>query len=93
MAVRVLAYTARLYQDLLRVRSDPLPPVLPIVLYHGAERWTASEEVAGLAASCGEFLAPIARVVRVRAPRASAGGVEVAPGGPKRNNAANGQGT
>ena len=58
MAVRILAYTALLYQDLLRTSSDPLPPVLPIVLHHGRERWTAAEDVAGLAASPGEFLAP-----------------------------------
>ena len=58
MAARMLAYTALLYQDLLRTSSDPLPPVLPIVLHHGRERWTAAEDVAGLAASPGEFLAP-----------------------------------
>ena len=38
MAVRILAYTALLYQDLLRARIEPLPPVLPLVLYHGAGR-------------------------------------------------------
>ena len=53
-----LAYTALLYQDLLRTNSGPLPPVLPVVLHHGRERWTAPEDVAGLAASAGEFLAP-----------------------------------
>lgn len=58
MAVRILAYTALLFQDLLRTSSDPLPPVLPIVLHHGRERWTAAEDVAGLAAAPGEFLAP-----------------------------------
>ena len=58
MAVRILAYTALLYQDLLRTSSDPLPPVLPIVLHHGRERWTAAQDVAGLAGSPGEFLAP-----------------------------------
>ena len=58
MAVRVLAYSALLYQDLLRTGAEPLPPVLPIVLHHGPERWTASADVAGLAAPSGEFLAP-----------------------------------
>ena len=58
MAVRILAYTALLYQDLLRTSSELLPPVLPIVLHHGRERWTAAEDVAGLATSPGEFLAP-----------------------------------
>ena len=57
-AVRMLVYTALLYQDLLRTSADPLPPVLPIVLHRGRERWTAPEDVAGLAASPGEFLAP-----------------------------------
>ena len=58
MAVRILAYTALLYQDLLRTSTDPLPPVLPVVLHHGRERWTAPEDVAGLAAPPGAFLAP-----------------------------------
>ena len=58
MAVRVLAYSALLYQDLLRASAEPLPPVLPIVLHHGPGRWTASVDVAGLAAPSGEFLAP-----------------------------------
>ena len=38
MAVRVLTYTALLYQDLLRTSTEPLPPVLPIVLHHGPGR-------------------------------------------------------
>ena len=58
MAVRVLAYTALLYQDLLRASAAPLPPVLPIVLHHGPGRWTAATEVAELAAPSGAFLAP-----------------------------------
>ena len=58
MAVRVLAYSALLYQDLLRAGTEPLPPVLPIVLHHGSGRWTASVDVAGLTAPSGEFLAP-----------------------------------
>ena len=58
MAVRVLSYTALLYQDLLRTRTEPLPPVLPIVLHHGPGRWTAAMDVAGLAAPSGAFLAP-----------------------------------
>jgi len=58
MAVRVLSYTALLYQDLLRTSTEPLPPVLPIVLHHGPGRWTAAVDVAGLAAPSGAFLAP-----------------------------------
>ena len=59
MAVRMLAYTALLHQDLLRAApAGALPPVLPIVLYHGRKRWSAPEEMAGLAAPCGEHRAP-----------------------------------
>ena len=57
-AVRFLAYTVLLHQDLLRTSSDPLPPVLPIVLHHGRKRWTAAEDVAGFAVPPGVFLAP-----------------------------------
>ena len=58
MAVRVLAYSALLYEDLLRSSAEPLPPVLPIVLHHGPGRWTAATEVSALAAPSGAFLAP-----------------------------------
>ena len=59
MAVRILAYSALLYQDLLRVApSEPLPSVLPLVLYHGAGRWAAPAEVAGLCAAPGEHFSP-----------------------------------
>lgn len=42
MAVRVLAYVALLYQDLIKSRSfwyTRLPPVFPIVMYNGRRRW------------------------------------------------------
>ena len=58
-AVRVLAYSALLYQDLLRASAEPLPPVLPVVLHHGPGRWTAATEVSELAAPSGAFLAPV----------------------------------
>lgn len=52
MAVRVMAYEALLYQDLIRQKaltsSGKLPPVLPIVLYNGEKRWTAAQNVADL---------------------------------------------
>ena len=55
MAVRLLAYTALLYQKLiaegvLRERSA-LPPVLPVVIYNGRRPWTAPVDVAELIAS------------------------------------------
>lgn len=52
MAVRVMAYEALLYQDLIRQKAftpaGTLPPVLPIVLYNGDQRWTAAQNVADL---------------------------------------------
>ncbi|MGN7613587.1 Rpn family recombination-promoting nuclease/putative transposase [Magnetococcales bacterium HHB-1] len=46
MTVRINGYVSLLYQDLIKSgyikRGDQLPPVLPIVLYNGAARWTAS---------------------------------------------------
>ena len=41
-----------------RVKPDPLPPILPIVLHHGTKRWWARQDVAGLCAPAGEDLAP-----------------------------------
>ena len=51
MAVRMLTYTALLYQKLiadgvLRERSV-LPPVLPVVIYNGRRPWTPGRRVAG----------------------------------------------
>ena len=37
--------------------SEPLPSVLPIVLYHGKAQWTAKEDMAGLCAAPAEGLA------------------------------------
>lgn len=47
MAVRIQTYLGLLYQDLIRAeqlsRDGRLPPVLPIVLYNGAQVWSAHE--------------------------------------------------
>ena len=52
MAVRVLAYVALLYQDLIRARKvsldEGLPAVLPVVLHNGSTRWHAAEDVSSL---------------------------------------------
>ena len=50
MAVRLLGYTALLYQDLIagrRLAADgQLPLVLPVVLYNGERGWWASRDLA-----------------------------------------------
>ena len=49
MAVRIQTYIGLLYQDLIRAEqlsaSGRLPPVLPIVLYNGAQVWNAAESL------------------------------------------------
>jgi len=46
MAVRIQTYLEFLYQDLIRTQQlsqrGRLPPVLPIVLYNGADPWNAA---------------------------------------------------
>jgi predicted transposase YdaD len=55
MAVRILAYVALLYQDLIRAGQlggdGTLPPVLPIVLYNGSRRWDATDALEPLFAN------------------------------------------
>ena len=51
MALRLLAYVALLYQDLIKsgqIRGGKLPPVFPLVLYNGERPWRAAREVAEL---------------------------------------------
>ena len=60
MAVRMLVYVGLLYQDLIR-RGElgpdgELPPVLPVVLYNGASRWTAADDAARLVEPVNEGL-------------------------------------
>ena len=61
MAVRALVYNGLLYQDLIRrgALDDAglLPPVLPIVLCNGQDRWSAPVEARDLIAPMGEALA------------------------------------
>ena len=62
MAVRMLAYTALLYQRLIADRAlsehDALPPVLPVVIYNGRRPWTAAVDVSELVAPSDPVLAP-----------------------------------
>ena len=62
MALRMLTYSALLYQRLdadgvLR-EHGALPPVLPVVFYNGRPRWTAPVEMRDLIAEVSEELAP-----------------------------------
>ncbi len=52
MAVRLMTYIGLLYQDLIKQqklgKKHKLPPVFPIVLYNGEDRWTAATELSTL---------------------------------------------
>ncbi len=52
MAVRIMAYVALLYQDLIAQEQVPtdgqLPPVLPLVLYNGRRPWQAPCDISDL---------------------------------------------
>ena len=62
MAVRILAYTALLYQDLIRAgvvaRGASLPPVFPMVLYSGQPPWHAARDVAEMIHDLPDALLP-----------------------------------
>ncbi len=49
MPLRMLHYVACFYQHLLKTKvttpAQGLPPILPIVLYNGFERWSAAEDI------------------------------------------------
>jgi hypothetical protein len=52
MALRMMVYIGLLYQDLIKrkevLADGRLPPILPIVLYNGNQRWTSVTDVAEL---------------------------------------------
>jgi len=52
MAVRLMTYIGLLYQDLIRtdalLDNGKLPPVLPLVLYNGKQRWSSTTSVQDL---------------------------------------------
>ncbi len=60
MSVRLLAYVALLWQDLIKqgqtTKDGRLPAVLPIVLYNGDQPWTAPTELRELLAPAPTFL-------------------------------------
>ncbi len=61
MALRILTYTGLLYEELVRNRAvaagEPLPAVLPVVLYNGARPWRAARGMGELIATVGPELA------------------------------------
>lgn len=63
MALRMQVYVGLLCQDLVKRRElgpqGKLPPVLPIVLYHGAAPWRASADLAELLLTPPPGLAPL----------------------------------
>ena len=66
MAVRILAYTALLWQDLIKSgairEGEALPPVFPMVIYNGRSPWTAARDVV-------ELLAPVSGPLERYQPR------------------------
>ena len=54
MALRMMVYIGLLYQDLIKrgetLADGLLPPLLPIVLYNGNQKWTAATNIADLIA-------------------------------------------
>ena len=52
MALRMMVYVGLLYQDLIKrgevLADGRLPPILPIVLYNGSQRWSAATDIAEL---------------------------------------------
>ena len=52
MALRMMVYIGLLYQDLIKrgevLADGRLPPILPIVLYNGNQKWTAATNIADL---------------------------------------------
>jgi hypothetical protein len=63
MALRMQVYIGLLYQDLIKRHELPqpgkLPPVFPVVLYNGKQRWSASMSLADLVAPMPLDLQPL----------------------------------
>ena len=62
MSLRICTYLGLLYQDIVKseelAKGDLLPPVLPIVLYNGQNRWQSPLELAQLYHSIPEIFKP-----------------------------------
>ena len=66
MALRMMVYQGLLYQDLIKraevLDDGRLPPILPIVLYNGSQRWTAPIDV-------GDLIPPVPGLVEQFKPK------------------------
>ena len=62
MALRILTYTGLMYEELVRngkvKAGEPLPAVLPVVLYNGERPWRSTREMRELITAVGPDFAP-----------------------------------
>jgi predicted transposase/invertase (TIGR01784 family) len=59
VALQLLRYQVRIWELHRRQRpGQPLPPIVPLVLYHGARRWRTPESFRALFGGLDETLAP-----------------------------------
>ncbi|MCI0525515.1 MAG: Rpn family recombination-promoting nuclease/putative transposase [Acidobacteria bacterium] len=49
-AFQLLRYEMKIWEPMARSREGKLPPIFPIVFYHGQERWSAPRDFVGLIA-------------------------------------------
>lgn len=55
VALQILRYVMRIWEKFSNTQSGKLPPVLPIVVYHGEKNWTISREFADLVKNAEKF--------------------------------------
>jgi predicted transposase/invertase (TIGR01784 family) len=46
--LQLLGYMVQIWQSVTRQGKDELPPIIPMVIYHGRSRWRVVEDFAGL---------------------------------------------
>lgn len=54
-AFQLLRYMTRIWEKALREKSKKLPPILPIVFYHGKKKWKVSRKFSDLINAADEF--------------------------------------
>lgn len=50
VAFQLLRYEVKIWEPMARSREGKLPPIFPVVFYHGQERWNAPRDFVGLIA-------------------------------------------